>query len=346
MALDPAQVDKAFAENDAQTLARHATAEELERLRTAEQILQLARERKRNTSRWALVSQVMVSVVAAIGMLVNAYQSYANKQAHDHQANIDEARWNKEFSRAQRADKYRAFFETSVLATDPSNPDKRLVGYALLQEFVADEDYNSKATLMLEESLAQELRGATGGVEAAHRNAVVAIVSALSQTNDCHALERAAHTIDRVAQHHKDSQDAAETKDIFRLYVRRLLGRAAQTCKSPEDFFDVRRPLAQTLLRLPELADATTRLKEVEVNQRLVSILIEECRDEIEIGRTECVPMIEKYGVLCSQVVKPAEKAVEGPACEAAKAGAKELATIVAAAAAADAADDQAEQKP
>jgi hypothetical protein len=35
-------------------------------------------------------------------------------------------------------DKYRAFFETTVLATDTANYDKRLVGYALLQEFVTD----------------------------------------------------------------------------------------------------------------------------------------------------------------------------------------------------------------
>ena len=74
------------------------------------------------------------------------------------QSAVDQDRWSREFVRAQRADKYRAFFETSVLATDPANADKRLVGYALLQEFVDDEDYNSKATLMLEESLMQELR--------------------------------------------------------------------------------------------------------------------------------------------------------------------------------------------
>ena len=63
---------------------------------------------------------------------MNAYQLYANKQHQDEQSRVEREKWNKEFSRASQADKYRAFFETAVLATDPTNADKRLVGYALL----------------------------------------------------------------------------------------------------------------------------------------------------------------------------------------------------------------------
>ncbi len=338
MASDETPVDAALRNNDAQALAKHATPEELERLRSAEQVLQLARERVRNTSRWAVASQVMVGVVAAVGMLVNAYQSYTNKEQHDQQAHIDQDRWGREFLRAQRADKYRAFFETSVLATDPSNSDKRLVGYALLQEFVADEDYNSKATLMLEESLTQELRA--GGAEAGHRHAIAAIVSALSQTTDCHALERAAQSIDRVVQHHKSAQDLDETKDVFRLYVRKLLGRAAIVCKSPDDFSDVRLPLAQTLGRMPELADAGARLKEAEVNTTLVNILADECRDEAEAGRRDCVPVFQHYLALCGH--QPANRrAAESPACEQAKAVAAELERLLAPPPALDSAKDE-----
>ena len=49
-----------------------------------------------------------------------------------------------------------------MLATDSANADKRLVGYALLQEFVSDNDYNIKAMLMLEESLARSSAATPG----------------------------------------------------------------------------------------------------------------------------------------------------------------------------------------
>ena len=52
----------------------------------------------------------------------------------------------------------------------------------VLQEFVQDRDYTQKAMLMLEESLSQELRSNTSpGLDAEHRAAVVAILTALSQ---------------------------------------------------------------------------------------------------------------------------------------------------------------------
>jgi hypothetical protein len=156
-------------------------------------------------------------------------------------------------------------------------------------------------------------------VEAAHRNAVVAIVSALSQTNDCRALERASHTIDRVAAHHKDKQDVEETKEIFHLYVRKLFGRAAQTCKTADDLFEVRKPLAQTLGRLPELADATGKLKDADINLSLAKMLIDECHEELDMGRNDCMPIFDHYMVLCTQLTKPADKANETPACEAIK---------------------------
>ena len=171
---------------------------------------------------------------------------------------MDQERWSKEFERARQADKYRAFFETTVLATDSANADKRLVGYALLQEFVSDIEYTNKAMLMLEESLSQELRSNTKqGIDEAHRNAVVAIVTALSETHDCGALERAARTIDRVAQRHGKYKDAEESGEVFRVYVRRLLGQAAEVCHTPADFRAVRRPLRDTLVKIPEIGGLT-----------------------------------------------------------------------------------------
>lgn len=295
------QIEKAIAANDSIALIKAASAEELASLKTAEELLSLVRERTRSPARWMLLSSTLVGIVAVIGMLVNSYQSYTSRQTQQQQAQIDQERWNKEFLRAQRADKYRAFFETSMLATDATNSDKRLVGYALLQEFVDDEDYNSKATLMLEESLGQELRSkASTGLDDAHRSAVVAIVSALAQSSDCHALERAARSIDKITIHHARAQDAKEVLEIFRIYVRRLVGRAGLTCKTMKDFVAVRRPLIDAIQRMPALGGAMIVLPEPVAYERVARLLVEVCEEESSItGLNECLAIFEHYGLLC-----------------------------------------------
>ena len=177
---DDPTVKRALEQEDPITLARGASSEELARLIAAEELLEKRHARKRRNARLFLLAQAMVGYVALAGFFANAYQNWNNKKQAEDRARQDEERWAKEFKRAQDADKYRAFFATSALATDASNPDKRLVGYALLKEFVADPDYNSKATFMLEESLALELRDDKGpGLDEIHRAAVLAIVSAL-----------------------------------------------------------------------------------------------------------------------------------------------------------------------
>jgi hypothetical protein len=312
---DPVQA--ALAAKDAVALAKAASPEELHRLKAAEEVVELLRARTGSSFTLATVSQLIVGVVALGGMLLSIYQASVNRSAAAQQGQADQERWTKEFQRAQRADKYRAFFETSVLATDPTNADKRLVGYALLQEFVEDDEYNSKATLMLEESLMQELRSDTNaGLDEAHRNAVVAIVSALSQSSDCHALERAARSIARIAQRHASSGDADETQEIFAIYVRRLVGRAAVTCKSMKELAAVRRPLADALLKLPEIGALKGKLKEPDAYARIARLLVERCSGEIAIvGGGECAQIAEKYAALCAGA--PAE---ESAACELVKA--------------------------
>ncbi len=294
---------KAIEDDDAEALASASTVDELQRLKLAEEVLGLARDRRRNGSRWVLLSQVLVSVIAVAGMLINAYQAAAARTQQAQQRTTDQERWTKEFERAQRADKYRAFFETSVLATDPANPDKRLVGYALLQEFVDDEDYNSKATLMLEESLAQELRLNTDkGLDGSHRNAVVAIVNALSQSPDCHALERASRSIDRVAKRHAIVADNEETLEIFRIYVRRLVGRAAMVCRSMKDLAAVRRPLVEVLVKFPDIAGLTGKVTQTDAITRVAQVLSDGCRDELTLsGATECSTLVSRYVTLCSE---------------------------------------------
>lgn len=326
MATDRSTIEKAINTHDALTLEGAATVEQLTHLKVAEEVLALARERKKNTGAWAALSQALVGIVAAVGMLVNGYQSYTAKVQQQQQRQVDQERWNKEFDRAQRADKYRAFFETSVLATDPTNADKRLVGYALLQEFVDDEDYNSKATLMLEESLAQELRSNKDtGLDERHRNAVVAIVSALSEGANCHALERAARSIERIARRHAVAQDVDETGEIFRIYVRRLVGRATVACKTMKDFVAVRRPLVEALATLPEIVGAAAPLNATESATRVAQLLVDICREEMTTtGVGECQAMIEHYSALCGEAAAAVPRE-EGPACEVVRSAAAKL---------------------
>jgi len=252
-------VRNALAAKDPYALAAAANKEQLDSLRSAEELIEADRKRLQSSSRFTVAAQILVGWVAILGFCVNAYQSWTNKQQAERQSQVDQDRWSKEFQRAREADKYRAFFETTVLATDTANADKRLVGYALLQEFVSDSDYSSKAMLMLEESLAQELRRNTGqGIDEAHRNSVVAIVTALSETRDCGALARAARSIDKVAQRLNRYGDVEEAGEVFDVYVRRLVGRAAEVCTTMADFRTVRRPLRDTLVKAPKIGGLTT----------------------------------------------------------------------------------------
>ena len=309
--------EKALRREDAGALASAATLDDLQRMKAAEELFELRYQRKRRSSRINIASQALVGYVAIAGFFVNAFQSYVNKQQQQQQRAIDQERWNKEFARASQADKYRAFFETSVLATDPANADKRLVGYALLQEFVQDRDYTQKAMLMLEESLSQELRSNTApGLDPEHRAAVTAILTALSGTADCRALERAARSIDLVAKRHARFKDVEEAGEVLKVYVRRLVGRGAEVCKEPKDFKAVRRPLRDTVLKSPALLGLPPQPTPGQADLRLAEVLLDWCRDEIAVsGATECPDMLRGYAGLCARFDR-AEMKDERAACD------------------------------
>src|SRR5512137_2157868 len=223
--------------DDPESLARSASLDELQRMKAAEEVARLRADRFQRRSRFTIASQVLVGWVALAGLMVNAYQSWSNKQQAEHRDRVEQEKWAKEFARASQADKYRAFFETSMLATDAANLDKRLVGYALLQEFVQDPTYDRKAMIMLEESLSQELRGAPKDrLDDARRNAVRTIITSLAGTDDCRALQRAARSVDRVARFHERAKDRGEAREVVDVYVRRLVGRATLVCTSLKDF--------------------------------------------------------------------------------------------------------------
>ena len=309
-------VRQALNAKDPFALAQSASKEQLDTLRSAEDLIEADRKRLQSTNRFAVAAQVLVGWVAILGFLVNAYQSWTNKQQQERQSQVDQDRWAKEFERARQADKYRAFFETTVLATDSANSDKRLVGYALLQEFVSDAEYTNKAMLMLEESLSQELRSNTNqGIDEAHRNAVLAIVTALSETKDCHALERAARSIDRVAQRHSRYGDVVETSEVFRTYVRRLVGQAADVCGTMADFRAVRRPLRDTLIKAPGIGGLRGQITEEQANTRVAEILRDKCLEDVTVsGATDCPDIFAHYALLCDQPeVMPKEVKLMAP---------------------------------
>jgi hypothetical protein len=298
----PRDVRGALESQDPFALASSASAEELSRLQSALNLIDADQKRKQTHNRFTVASQVLVGWVAIAGFGVNAYQSFANKQNQERQAKVDQDRWDKEFQRAREADKYRSFFESSMLATDQSNADKRMVGYALLQEFVRDEAYNAKATLMLEESLVEELRSNTDqGIDEPHRNAVVAIVTALADSSDCHALIRAAKSFDKVAKRHAKFGDVEETSEIFKVYIRRLVGQAAEVCnKRPDDFKNIRRPIRDTLVKQPDIAGMKAPVTVTAANTRLAELLRDRCLEDIAIsGASECPDIFKNYAEMC-----------------------------------------------
>ena len=301
--------------DDPAELARSNSLDDLQRMKLAEELAHLRTERKKSRSRLVIASQVLVGYIALAGFFVNAYQSHANKQHQDEQARIDQEKWNREFARASQADKYRAFFETAMLATDPTNADKRLVGYALLQEFVQDPLYERKAMVMLEESLSQELRGGPAAkLDAAHRATVVAIVTALGETDDCRALQRAARSVDRVALRYARTKDEGETRDVIDTYVRRLVGRAAQVCSTLKDFQAVRRPIRDTMMKNPDLLGLNDPSEE-DANILTAAILCQRCQEELAYsGASECPDVLRHYQALCGRDGGPPQE--ERAACE------------------------------
>ncbi|HEX7487743.1 MAG TPA: hypothetical protein VF341_02465 [Anaeromyxobacteraceae bacterium] len=318
--------EDALRREDPRALSERATLDQIDRLKAAEQLFELRYQRKKRSSRVAIASQSLISFVAIAGFLVNAYQSYLNKQQQQQQRAVDQERWSREFARASQADKYRAFFETSVLATDPANADKRLVGYALLQEFVQDRDYTQKAMIMLEESLSQELSSNTEpGLDSAHRAAVTAILGALSGTTDCRALERAARSVDRIARRHARFRDREETSEVLRVYVNRIMGRAADVCTAFKDFRAVRKPIRDTALRIPELLALPPGAGPKEANTRLAEALRDGCLEDLNVsGTSDCADALRGYAELCGKA-DPKELQEDGAACDVMKTAASQL---------------------
>src|SRR5258708_34417858 len=100
-----AQLD-AIEREDLMTMASIASKDEIDRLRAAEELFEKHYQRKRRSSRIAVASQALVGYVALAGFFANAYQNWNNKKQQQDQATTDNLRWEREFKRAQDADKY------------------------------------------------------------------------------------------------------------------------------------------------------------------------------------------------------------------------------------------------
>ncbi len=296
--LQSTAVLEALRTQDPLTLSTLLGEEALGRLELAEKVLELEHNRRKRTS-W---TQNLLGLVAFGGLLVNAFQSYNASKTQEHIREADQKRWSKEFERAKAADRYNAFLATSALATDSANPDKRLVGYALLQEFVDDKEYNGKTTLMLEQALFDELdRETAEGLSEEGANAVNAILTALSGTSECSALARAVRSVGRLSRRKAKTGDVLEAQLVFELYVRRLYGRAAEVCKTPEDFAGIERPLRETLEKSPEIGGLIGRVSGADATKHLAQILIDVCKAEMSTGLSECPDILRASEQLCQQ---------------------------------------------
>ncbi len=315
---DSEKVDKALREDDARALAQALTKEEIEQISAAEGLLERRKSRTR-FRRFMLAGQAIAAYVALAGFFANAWQNYADKVEQHRRTEAEQDRWNKEFKRAQDADKYRAFFETSSLVTDP-NQGKHVIGYTLLREFVDDEQYKAKALTLLETALSQELRSNTAsvGIDQERRVAITTIVTALGHTSDCGALERAARSVDRLGFRQDRIGDAEETSEVYSMYVRHVLGGGAKSCKDPRDFDRVRVPIRLALMKTPVLGGVTTKLDSRLASRRMAELLRDECEEEMSFSSTsDCDDVFRGYQQLCVlyKTTQPAQFAEQVDAC-------------------------------
>lgn len=285
---DRDQASAAFAGDDPVALAASSDRDALERLRTAEEVIERKHQRERRRRRFPASAQAIVGFVALAGFFANAFQNWSS-----------EKRWQKEFARTQASDRQQTFFEITSMATEQANPDKRLVGYALLKEFMDDPTYHEKAKLLLEEALGRELRENNAlGIDEQHSAAFVAVLSGLARTTECHALEDATSSINLLAK--RKGLPVEQRVEIVHVYVRWLLGRALEICPTLTAVQFVRKPLADAVMREPQLARLHGKVTPSQVNAALAGILRSHCEDEI--GTTNvasCPNVLRKYEAFC-----------------------------------------------
>ena len=315
-------IEQALKHNDPQPIAE-LDLHELEKLRIAEEILEARFHAKKRASTIAVVSSAMVGYVALAGFFANAYQNYLNKIHLQEQSDREEKKWQQEFERGRRADAYKTFYDVSALVTDSVNPERRLIGYALMDEFVANSDYHPQAVAILQEALDRELRESANeppvvGLSKEHEIAVSQIIQAMSASTSCREFALTAGSIGGIVKHAR-SADLIETRELFSLYTRRLVGRATLVCKDIKEFDSVREPIREALKRLPQVAGLDKNPAPLDTNFGIAKLLVDACVEEQQdLGGTECLEIRKKFQSYCHDAQKSKDEwKVEQRGCDA-----------------------------
>ena len=93
----PRDLEEALHRDDPIAMSKFASDEELERMKRAEEVLELRAGRVKRNHRFATIGQAMVGYIALAGFFANAYQTLSNKKQADARAAEEKERWEKEF---------------------------------------------------------------------------------------------------------------------------------------------------------------------------------------------------------------------------------------------------------
>ena len=343
------EIRDALASRDPVKLAR-AAGSEIGALKAAEDVIEAREKAETRPSRIMMASQALVGWLALIGVALNVVQMYANHKQYEESRAADQQRWQMEFQRSQEADKHAAFLQVSTMITD-SIVDRRLLGYALIGEFMGDKEYYDKAQLMLAERLGAE--ASDKDFDEAHRNAVRVIVRTLSQTKDCVALIQGASSIHKLRAA-RDAQTGAKAnsklneddgistpvEDLYADFVRYIYGRAMIVCAGRYDELRLVRNEIRSAM-MPLMKGETPKEKAIAANRIIAQYLRDRCLDEPQGALSECPAIFEAYAKRCEflETKKPDEWPNEKDGCaliRAAKSAVLEHAHATAASAAHD----------
>jgi len=299
-----------------------AAGPDMAALKAAEDVIAARARADEKPNKFALASQALVGWLALIGVALNVFQMYSNRKQFDQQRTAEEARWKLEFDRTRASDKHNAFFQVAALVTD-GEVDRRLLGYALLGEFMGDKEYYDKAQLMLGERMAAETQAKD--FNESHRNALRVIVRTLSQTKDCEALIQGAtaiHHLRRARDVQLSGDDGIGTpvEELYADFVRYIYGRALLVCGGRHDEVILIRNEIRSAL-LPYVKGKDEREKRAAGNKLMAQYLRDRCLDEPPGASSECPGIFNAWLLSCKTEEKKDPKAFvfEKEGCDLAK---------------------------
>jgi hypothetical protein len=291
-------------------------------LKAAEDVIAARARAEERPSKIALASQALVGWLALIGVALNVFQMYSNRKQFEQQRASEEVRWKQEFDRTRASDKHNAFFQVAALVTD-GEVDRRLLGYALLGEFMGDKEYYDKAQLMLGERMAAETQAKD--FNESHRNALRVIVRTLSQTHDCEALIQGAtavHHLRRARDVQLSGDDGISTpvEELYADFVRYIYGRALLICGGRHDEVKLIRNEIRAAL-IPYVKGKDDREKRMAGNRLMAQYLRDRCLDEPPGASSECPGIFNAWLLGCKDNEKKDPKGyqTEKEGCDLAK---------------------------